>query len=81
MNKRDFSARLALVTPDVPDVFHEAMQKTLGSIVAGELNERMSEPARPKRIRRGHAPYAGAGRADCVNPGDGGRGGVPLEGV
>lgn len=53
MNKRDFSARLALVTPDVPDVFHEAMQKTLGSIVAGELNERMSEPARPKRIRRG----------------------------
>ena len=35
MNKRDFSARLALVTPDVPDVFHEAMQKTLGSIVAG----------------------------------------------
>lgn len=53
MNKTEFSAQLAFVTPDVPDAFHEAMQKTLGSIVAQERNERIDQTGRPKRLRRG----------------------------
>ncbi len=53
MNKTEFSAQLAFVMPNVPDAFHEAMQKTLGSIVAQERNERIDQTARPKRLRRG----------------------------
>lgn len=53
MNKTEFSAQLAFVTPNVPDAFHEAMQKTLGSIVAQERNERINQTARPKRLRLG----------------------------
>lgn len=52
MTKREFAKRLEAVTPDVPDVFHEAMAGTLRQIVAMERAQGASEKPKKGGMKR-----------------------------